>query len=118
MRERNQIRSVIIFRWPRLKTLVRPIVLPSGNLKDGAKAESLNSRTLDLHLTAISQWHHHQGLTDPAHDLLVRKTMDGIRRTHGQPKRKAKALRLEHIAQMVNHLRQQPDNQKNTVILH
>ena len=77
-----------------------------------AKAESLNSRTLDLHLTAISQWHHHQGLTDPAHDLLVRKTMDGIRRTHGQPKRKAKALRLEHIAQMVNHLRQQPDNQK------
>lgn len=77
-----------------------------------ARAEILNSRTLDLHLTAISQWHHHQGLTDPAHDLLVRKTMDGIRRTHGQPKRKAKALRLEHIAQMVNHLRQQPDNQK------
>lgn len=38
--------------------------------------------------------------------------MDGIRRTHGQPKRKAKALRLEHIAQMVNHLQQQPDNQK------
>lgn len=77
-----------------------------------AKAESLNSRTLDLHLTAISQWHHQQGLTDPAHDILVRKTMDGIRRTHGRPKRKAKALRLEHIAQMVNHLRQQPDNQK------
>jgi site-specific recombinase XerD len=77
-----------------------------------SRAESLNSRTLDLHLTAISQWHHHQGLTDPARDSMVRKTMDGIRRTHGQTKRKAKALRLEHIAQMVNHLRQQPDAQK------
>jgi integrase len=28
------------------------------------------------------------------------------------PKRKAKALRLEHIAQMVNHLRQLPDTKK------
>lgn len=77
-----------------------------------AKAESLNSRTLDLHLTAISQWHHYQGITDPVRDPLVRKTMDGIRRTHGQPKRKAKALRLEHIAQMVKHLLQLPDSKK------
>ena len=38
--------------------------------------------------------------------------MEGIRRTHGQPKRKAKALRLEHIAQMVNHLRHLPDSKK------
>lgn len=77
-----------------------------------ARAKSLNPRTLDLHLTAISQWHHYQGLPDPVRDPLVRKTMDGIRRTHGQPKRKARALRLEHIAQMVNHLRQLPDTKK------
>ena len=77
-----------------------------------SKAESLNSRTLDLHLTAISQWHHYQGIADPARDPLVRKTMDGIRRTHGQPKRKAKALRLEHIARMVTHLQQQADSFK------
>lgn len=77
-----------------------------------AKAETLNSRTLDLHLTAISQWHHSQTLNDPVHDPVVRKTMDGIRRTHGQPKHKAKALRLEHMALMVNHLRQQPDTHK------
>jgi len=38
--------------------------------------------------------------------------MEGVRRTQGQPKRKAKALRLEHIAQMVNHLRQLPDTKK------
>ena len=77
-----------------------------------ARAESLNSRTLDLHLTAIGQWHHYQGVVDPVKDPLVRKTMEGIRRTHGQPKRKAKALRLEHIAQMVNHLRHLPDSKK------
>lgn len=71
-----------------------------------ARAEKLNVRTLDLHLTAISQWHHHQGITDPVRDPLVRKTMEGIRRTHGQPKRKARALRLEHIAHMINYLRQ------------
>ena len=76
------------------------------------RAESLNSRTLDLHLTAISQWHHYQGLIDPVSDPLVRKTMEGIRRTHGQPKRKAKTLRLEHIAEMVNHMRQLPDSKK------
>lgn len=68
-------------------TLVRYLV---------AKADVLNSRTLALHLTAVSQWHHYQGLTDPVRDPLVCKTMEGIRRTHGQPKRKAKALRLEH----------------------
>ncbi len=77
-----------------------------------ARAESLNPRTLDLHLTAISQWHHYQGLIDPVSDPLVRKTIEGVRRTHGQPKRKAKALRLEHIAQMVNYLRQMPDTKK------
>ena len=77
-----------------------------------ARAESLNPRTLDLHLTAISQWHHYQRIIDPVSNPFVRKTMEGIRRTHGQPKRKAKALRLEHVAQMVNHLRQLPDTKK------
>lgn len=77
-----------------------------------ARAETLNARTIDLHLTAISQWHHFQGMNDPVHDSLVRKTMEGIRRTHGQPKRKAKALRLEHIASMVSYLRNLPDSKK------
>ncbi|WYH43325.1 site-specific integrase [Teredinibacter turnerae] len=38
--------------------------------------------------------------------------MEGIRRSHGSPKRKAKALRLEHIADMVAHLRQSPKSNK------
>src|SRR5690606_14821987 len=45
-----------------------------------ARAETLNSRTLDLHLTAIRQWHHYLGIIDPIRDPLVRKTIDGIRR--------------------------------------
>lgn len=77
-----------------------------------ARAELLNPRTLDLHLTAISQWHRYQGISDPVRDPLVRKTMEGIRRSHGCPKKKAKALRLDHIAQMVNYLRSLPGSNK------
>lgn len=72
------------------------------------RAQTLNTRSLDLHLTAISQWHQHQGMHDPVQDPLIRKTMEGIRRVHGQPKRKATALRLEHIVQLLDHLQKQP----------
>lgn len=76
------------------------------------KAEHLNPRTIDLHLTAISQWHIYQEMSDPTRDLLVRKAMLGVRRTHSQPKQKAKALRLEHLAKMLNHLRSLPSTNK------
>lgn len=79
-----------------------------------AKAPVCSVRTLDLHLTAISQWHRYQGVSNPVDIPTVRKTMEGIRRAHGKPKRKAKALRLEHIAQMVSHLRQLPSSQKQS----
>ena len=72
-----------------------------------AKAEVLNTRTLDLHLTAIAQWHRYQGFRNPVDEPIVRKSMEGIRRTHGKPKKKAKALRLEHIGMIVDHLRHQ-----------
>lgn len=77
-----------------------------------ARAYQVNSRTLDLHLTAISQWHQYQGLYDPVRDPLIRKTMAGIRNKHGVPKKKAKALRLEHIAKMLEFLENQPDTLK------
>ena len=76
------------------------------------KAQSVNPRTLDLHLTALGQWHHVQGIVNPTRDPLVIKTMEGIRRVHGKPKRKAKALRLEHIAKMIEYLSHLPDTQK------
>lgn len=77
-----------------------------------ARAENLNPRTLALHLTAMSQWHRYQGMADPAQDPLVRKTLTGIQRLHGRPKRKAKALRLEHIAAMMAQLQRLPETKK------
>lgn len=76
------------------------------------RASTLNPRTLDVHVTAISQWHHYQGLHDPTQDPWVRKTLEGIRRLHGTPKRKAKALRLEHLNTMLDYIRGQPDTLK------
>lgn len=76
------------------------------------RAETLNPRTLELHLTAIGQWHRYQGIANPALEPLVQKTMNGIRRVHAKPKQKAKALRLEHIGTMARHLRTQPDTKK------
>ncbi|WP_299946864.1 site-specific integrase [uncultured Microbulbifer sp.] len=76
------------------------------------RAEVLNSRTLDLHLTAIGQWHQYQGMSNPVTDPLVQKTMQGIRRTHGKPKQKAKALSMQHLAAMAGHLRTQVASKK------
>jgi site-specific recombinase XerD len=72
-----------------------------------AQALRLNPRTLILHLTALSHWHHYQQFTDPTALPAVRKVLKGIQREHGLPKRKAKALRIEHITAMVEWLNQQ-----------
>ncbi|OWW21749.1 integrase [Noviherbaspirillum denitrificans] len=69
-----------------------------------AYASTLNPRTLALRLTALSQWHIHQGFVDPASTPTVRKTLAGIARTHGKPKKKAKALPLEDLERIVAHL--------------
>ncbi|MDC8756901.1 site-specific integrase [Janthinobacterium fluminis] len=67
-------------------------------------APTLNPRTLALRLTALSQWHLHQGFSDPTSTPNVRKTLAGIERTHGTPKRKAKALPVEDLTLIVAHL--------------
>lgn len=76
-------------------------------------AEARNVRTLELHLTALSQWHRFQGFLDPAQDPTVRKTLNGMRRIHGKPKKKAKALRLEHVALLLRWLNEQPKSLKS-----
>ena len=77
-----------------------------------AQAKLLNPRTLSVYLTAISQWHRYQGLLNPAQAPEVRKTLEGIRRVHGQPRHKTKALRLEHLATMLSWFYEQPDTPK------
>ncbi len=69
-----------------------------------AHAQALNARTLALRLTALSQWHVYQGFADPAATATVRKTLSGIQRVHGKPKRKAKALPLEDLQRIVAQL--------------
>ncbi len=69
-----------------------------------AYAETLNPRTLALRLTALSQWHLSQGFPDPASTLTVRKTLKGLSRRHGVPKKKAKALPLDALEAIVSCL--------------
>ena len=69
-----------------------------------AFAQSLNSRTLALRLTALSQRHVHQGFADSTASLTVRKTLVGIERMHGKLKTKAKALPIEDLERIVSNL--------------
>lgn len=67
-------------------------------------AQELNARTLALRLTALSQWHQFQGFADPTANPDVRKTLRGIARIHGKPKKKAKALPIEDLEVIVTAL--------------
>ena len=67
-------------------------------------AHTLNPRTLALRLTALSQWHVHQAFPDSASTPTVRKTLTGIARTYGRPKKKAKALPIEDLERIVARL--------------
>ena len=76
------------------------------------RAQSVNPRTLSLHLSALRQWHITQGFNDPTSSSVIQKTMEGIRRVHAKPKKKAKALRLEHIATLLRTLHAKPESKK------
>jgi integrase len=69
-----------------------------------AHAQTLNPRTIALRLTALSQWHVHQDFADPASRPTVRKTLVGIERMYGAPKKKAKALPVEDLELIVANL--------------
>jgi integrase len=70
-------------------------------------ADTLNPRTLALRLTALSQWHVHQGFADPTASPTVRKTLAGIARSNGRPKKKARALPIEDLELIVAALASQ-----------
>ncbi len=63
-------------------------------------ADSLNPRTIRVRLTALAQWHLHQGFADPTNSSTVTKTMAGVARQKGRPKRQAKALPVEDLDQI------------------
>jgi site-specific recombinase XerC len=70
----------------------------------GAYAPPLNPRVLALRLAALSQWHVHQGFRYPASTPTVCKTLTGIVRTHGRPKKLAKALPIGDLERIVAQL--------------
>jgi len=72
-------------------------------------AGKLNPRTLSLRLTALSQWHKHQGFPDPCAASNVRKILTGITRVHAKPKKKARALLIEDLERIVLYLSAQSD---------
>ncbi len=57
--------------------------------------------TLRRRLAAISKAHTAQGLHSPTVSDLVRTTMRGIRRTHGQPQRRVSAAVKQDVLAMV-----------------
>lgn len=67
-------------------------------------AAVLNPRTLHRRLTAIKQWHLTQGFSDPTSHPYIRKTLTGIKNTHGKPKDKAPALTLDDLKKIVSAL--------------
>ncbi len=67
-------------------------------------ASLLNPRTLHRRLTAIKQWHLTQGFSDPTSHPYIRKTLTGIKNTHGKPKDKAPALTLDDLKKIVSVL--------------
>lgn len=60
-------------------------------------ASILNSRALHRRLTTIKQWHLTQGFIDPTSHPYIRKTLTGIKNTHGKPKDKAPAITLDDL---------------------
>src|SRR5450830_1211249 len=66
-----------------------------------AFSDSLNPRTLSLKMTALSQWHRHQGFADPCATPHVRKVLLGISRSRGRPAEKAAALLLADMEKIV-----------------
>src|SRR3990167_3390099 len=68
-------------------------------------AKTLNTRTLTRRLTALRNWHQYQGFNDPTAHSAIRKTLTGIKNTHGKPKNKAAALTLEALTTMVSQLK-------------
>ncbi len=71
-------------------------------------ATRVNPNTIKRRLTSLRQWHRLQNYPDPTQHDLVKKTMTGIARTHGKPKKKARALDLDGLAQMVAYCDKNP----------
>lgn len=67
-------------------------------------AATQNPRTLVRRMIGLRQWHKLSNQVDPTQDALVKKTLRGITRLHGRPKRQALAMRLESLDTISKYL--------------
>lgn len=70
-------------------------------------AGTLAVATLQHRLIAIHRAHTDKGLTSPAMDALVKRTLQGVRRQHGVKQRQVRALVKDDLLEMMVHLDQQ-----------
>jgi integrase len=70
-------------------------------------ASTLAVATLQHRLIAIHRAHTDQGLLSPVMDNLVKRTMQGIRRTLGVKQRRVNALMKDDLLEMMVHIDQQ-----------
>ncbi len=67
-----------------------------------------NPRTLVRRVTALRQWHKLKQLDDPTQSPRVKKTLRGILRLHGKPRKQAPALKLSELDQMMHYIKEHP----------
>ncbi len=84
-----------------------------------ACASHYNPRTLVRRITALRQWHRLKERDDPTKSPVVTKTLRGIARLHGKPKKQAAALRLKDLDIIVASLNESEVviNTRNKAIL-
>ena len=67
-------------------------------------ASRINPRTLKRRLVALKHWHTYQNFSDPTAHPLIKKTLRGIARAHGQPAEKAPVLSVEQLTALATRL--------------
>jgi integrase len=78
-----------------------------------------NPRTLVRRVTALRQWHTLKQVDDPTKSPRVTKTLRGILRLHGKPRKQAPALRLNELDRMMLYSNENPSliNIRNRAVL-
>ena len=73
--------------------------------------------TVQRRLAAISHYHQDAGHPTPTEDRLVRKTMSGIRRTHGVAPRRKAPTRTTLLRELVRDLPDTPEGARDRALL-
>ncbi len=80
-------------------------------------AGTLSVATLARRVASISKAHAAGGLHSPARSELVRSTLRGIRRTRGQPQRRARPLTKEDLFSVLATIRDGPKDARDRALL-